>query len=288
MVCSGWATRDLPLCPWWFLPLVIIGVLVIPVCMCWCYYSNYKRRRRNDDELGLLGNTPIRQSTDDTFSMNMMNSKPSTRRSRISTVDNPLASLSVSSHQDLGATGWCQCVDSENNDFFIHTTTGVVSYDMPDEQVRHRLSLQHDCLVKLTAILSQLDVEESNEELKSIRVQILSDLVIIENACSVVSQSIGSATCTTDALARAETNLVRLEELAVSRSSGDLWGVARDAMGGQVAPVSNAWSSLLDNIHRVRENLRPIQAATKVDIDEVDGQNAWIRSLRGKLKPIQF
>jgi hypothetical protein len=97
----------------------------------------------------------------------------------------------------------------------------------------------------------------------------------------------GSATETSDALARAETNLVRLEELAVARSAGSLWDVARDAMD-QKAPVSNAWSSLLDNIHRVRENLRPIQAASKVDIDEVEEQNAWIRSLRGKLKPIKF
>ena len=206
----------------------------------------------------------------------------------MSTIDNPLAALSMSSHRELDTTGWCQCVDSDNNDFFIHTTTGAISYEMPDEQIRHRLSLQHECMVKLTNILSQLDVEESNEELKSIRVQILSDLVIIENACAVVSQSMCSATETSDALARAETNLVRLEELAVSRSAGALWDVARDAMGGQAPPVSNMWSSLLDNIHRVRENLRPIQTATKVEIDDVEGQNAWIRSLRGKLKPINF
>jgi hypothetical protein len=234
-----------------------------------------------------LEDTSVRRSVVTDFSMNMMHTQPSSRMSRVSTVNNPLASLSMMAPNALDTTGWCQCVDSDNNDFFIHTTSGAISYEMPDEQVRHRLSLQHDCLVKLNNILSELNVEESNEELKNIRLQIMTDLVIIENACSVVSQSMGSATETSDALARAETNLVRLEELAVARSAGSLWDVARDAMG-QKAPISNVWSSLLDNIHRVRENLRPIQAASKVDIDEVEGQNAWIRSLRGKLKPIKF
>ena len=285
IVCSGWATRDLPLCPWWFLPLIIVGVLTIPICICLRYYMNYRRRRENDEELCLLDSeTSVRRSLATDFSMNMMNTQPSSRVSRVSTITNPLALLSTPCPEELDATGWCQCVDSESNDFFIHTKTGAISYEMPDEQVRHRLSLQHDCMVKLTNILSQLDIEESSEELKGIRVQIMTDLAIIENACAVVSQSVGSATETSDALARAETNLVRLEELAVTRSTGSLWGVARDAMGQGVPPVSNAWSTLLDNIHRVRDNLRPIHAASKVEIDEVEEQNAWIRSAPWKVE----
>ena len=115
---------------------------------------------------------------------------------------------------------------------------------------------------------------------------IQTDLAIIEAACSVIKQSVASATQTADALARAETNMVRLEELATVRTGGSLWGVARDAMGPE-ASMSNAWSNLLDNIHRVRENLRPVQAAANMEVNEVDEQNAWVRSLRGKLKPIK-
>jgi len=200
---------------------------------------------------------------------------------------NPLASLSVSHSTGdcLGSTGWCQCVDSNNNEFFIHTSTGAISYDMPDEQVRHRLSIQRECVDKLTSALQAIDVSISDPELNNLRIEIQTDMAIIEAACSVVHQSVCSATETTDALARAETNLVRLEELAMTRSGDSLWGMARDAIGPS-KPVSNVWSTLIDNIHRVRENLRPVQVATGNTINSAEEQNAWVRSLRGKLKPI--
>tara|TARA_R110002074_G_scaffold10065_4_gene38904 strand:- start:82 stop:510 length:429 start_codon:yes stop_codon:yes gene_type:complete len=142
-------------------------------------------------------------------------------------------------------------------------------------------------MVKLTSALSALAVDESDTELQNIRVQIQSDLSVIEVACGVVSQSIGSATETTDALARADTTLTRLEELATMRVNGSLWGIARDALGPQES-VSNAWSMLLDNISRVRENLRPVQAATEAETDDKEEQNAWVRSLRNKLKPLAY
>jgi len=142
-------------------------------------------------------------------------------------------------------------------------------------------------MVKLTSALSALAVDESDTELQNIRVQIQSDLSVIEVACGVVSQSIGSATETTDALARADTTLTRLEELATMRVNGSLWGIARDALGPRES-VSNAWSMLLDNISRVRENLRPVQAATEAETDDKEEQNAWVRSLRNKLKPLAY
>jgi len=226
--------------------------------------------------------------------MNMMNNQPSMRVEESDDLmddefftRNPLASLSTTKHEDLESTGWCQCLDSSNNEFFVHSTTGAISYEMPDEQVRHRLSLQHGCMVKLSNALRALDIAESDTELKNIRIQIQTDMTIIEASCSVVTQSMGSATETTDALARAETNLVRLEELATERSASFLWDVARDAMG-PTEPVSSMWSTLLDNIHSVRENLRPVHAASELVIDEKEEQNAWVRSLRNKLKPIKY
>ena len=200
---------------------------------------------------------------------------------------NPLASLSTTNHEYLESSGWCQCVDSNNNEFFVHATTGAISYEMPDEQIRHRLSMQHGCMVKLSSALRALDIAENDTELKNIRMQIQTDMAIIEAACSVVTQSIGSATETIDALARAETNLVRLEQLATTRSGSFLWGVVRDSTEtGE--PLSNMWTSLLDSIHSVRENLRPVQAASEPVVDEKEEQNAWVRSLRSKLKPINY
>ena len=236
----------------------------------------------------LLEEEGARLSIAGDFTMNMMNSQPSSRISESVSMHssrhselftkNPLASLSATMPNDLEACGWCQCTDSDNNEFFIHTTTGAISYEMPDEQIRHRLSLQHECMVNLTTALNEIDIDCDNEELRGIRIAIQSDLAIIESACSVIKQSVASATQTADALARAETNLVR--------TGSSMWGVARDAMGPQ-EPMSNAWSNLLDNIHRVRENLRPVQAATEMEVNEVDEQNAWVRSLRGKLRPIK-
>lgn len=200
---------------------------------------------------------------------------------------NPLASLSTTNNEYLESSGWCQCVDSNNNEFFVHTTTGAISYEMPDEQIRHRLSMQHGCMVKLSSALRALDIAENDTELKNIRMQIQTDMAIIEAACSVVTQSIGSATETIDALARAETNLVRLEQLATTRSGSFLWGVVRDSTETD-EPLSNMWTSLLDSIHSVRENLRPVQAASEPVVDEKEEQNAWVRSLRSKLKPINY
>ena len=292
MICSGWATRNLPFCPWWFLPLLILPFLICCMCMGYIVIARKRRRYAYDEELG----EPIcedkkRQSA--IFAMNMMNTSPSMEVEECEDEEfftqNPLSELIPARHtaSDLGLRGWCQCTDSQNKEFFIHETTGAVSYTMPDEQVRHRLSIQHGCMVKLTSALSALAVDESDTELQNIRVQIQSDLSVIEVACGVVSQSIGSATETTDALARADTTLTRLEELATMRVNGSLWGIARDALGPQES-VSNAWSMLLDNISRVRENLRPVQAATEAETDDKEEQNAWVRSLRNKLKPLAY
>lgn len=241
----------------------------------------------------LLNNEATRVSIGTEFSMNMMNNQPSSRisdsvyqESELVT-RNPLASLSGTAHNDLEAPGWCQCTDSDNNEFFIHTTTGAISYDMPDEQVRRRLSLQHECMINMTAALNEIDIDCDNGELRNIRVEIQADLAVIEAACSVAKQSVASATQTADALARAEANMARIEEIAATRTGSSLWEVARDAIAPQ-KPMSNAWSNLIDNIHRVRENLRPVQAATKKEVSAVDEQNAWVRSLREKLKPIKY
>ena len=203
---------------------------------------------------------------------------------------NPLSALPPRTSyctRDLELHGWCPCVDGKGKEYFIHSTSGAISYDMPTDNIMQRLSIQRECADRLTSALKLLETLEDNDDMKKMRTEISIDLETIENACMIVSQSVGSVTITTDALARADTNLMTLENLAISKieeNKKDLWGVARGAF--QPDQVSSQWSTLLDKIKQVRDNLKPVQEATRSVDDEVDDHSAWVRSLRSKLRPV--
>ena len=162
---------------------------------------------------------------------------------------NPLSTLpprTTSCTRDLELHGWCPCTDGKGTEYFIHSVSGAISYDMPTDNIMHRLSIQRECADRLTSALQLLETLENNDDMKKMRTEISIDLETIENACTIVSQSIGSATITTDALARADTNLMTLEELAMSKieeNKKDLWGCSKGCIPTRTSQFSVVYTT---------------------------------------------
>jgi len=265
----------------------------------------YRRRliRRVDEQFPVQPLLPVvasRQSTE--FISNMMFTSTNSNnfddidddsyvvgsnRPSLEFTTNPLTNLSASVICNLESSGWSQLLDSDGVEYFLHNTSGAISYDMPTEEIMLRLSTQRECVDKLTLALRSLGDAGGDQDLIRIRLELTIDLETIEYACSVINQSICSATMTVDALARADTNLMTLETLItdkVKRSGNDLWGTVRAVV--DTSSISPNWNDLLDKIKQVRDNLKPVQEATRPDAPAERDGNAWVRSLRNKLRPI--
>ena len=214
------------------------------------------------------------------------------------------ASTGSLSPELLASPGWVQSNDTNGKEFFIHSATGVTTYDLPDQFSKHRLSVQQETAEQLTAALQTLEAllgagegVGHQDELMGLRAELTADLDTVRAACDFSS---GVALCASSlegleaALARAETNMARLEDIAIEqgaamgRSGAALWGVAVDRLGqpGRKATVSDAWGLILEHIRRVREGLKPVNSAMGADEGQDADPNAFIRAIRGKLRPV--
>lgn len=320
----------LPLCPVWFVPLVILAVL-LPCLLLACVMRRRARARRRGegrDAEQALGDGLL-DGDEEMHSMNPLNMGAQDfpvydgaplgtgdRDDRVASVymDNPLAditrrSVAVDDHL-LSQDGWRTFVGEDGEDFFVHDATGAETREMPLEVQRNRLQAQRECAerlrIALQGALQGLDgASEDGTQLAQARVELEADLATIEAACEVSSTPV-DASALQATLARAEVNLCHLEELVgaiyesgesggggdpeqgnATRSGGSLWRAARAGVGvGNNAGGGDSWSLILQHIQRIRAQLKPVAKAMDESQIVEGGADAWVRSLRSKLRPV--
>lgn len=204
-------------------------------------------------------------------------------------------------------SSWRAAADEQGHAYFIHTTTGVTTYEMPGCIAREQLGHQRDCRERLMLALETLDAAQiavegaeaggdADAELLALRAELAADLQVVERACAEAvdldadagsewAGSLAAGFASDDGfngipvsaveleavLLRTDTNLARLESIGMERFGGVGTEDPSSVGGGRTG--RSLWAVAQDGVRK------PTSDSWSMVLEHV-------RRMRANLKPV--